>query len=50
MMKRLMPKHFWKEACGASLKPKRLKLSPQRDGLFLCPVTDCDSESYKSKR
>ena len=50
MMKRLMPKPFWKEACGASLKSKRLKLSPQKDGLFLCPVTDCDSESYKSKR
>ena len=50
MMKRLMPKPFWKEACGASLKPKRLKLNPQKDGLFICPVRDCDSESYRSKR
>ena len=50
MMKRLMPKPFWKEAFGASLKPKRLKLNPQKDGIFICPVTDCDSESYRSKR
>ena len=35
---------------GASPKPKRLKLEPDGHGLYVCPVENCDSDSYKSQR
>jgi len=44
------PKPDWKNAIGASTKPKRLKLKLQANGLFSCPLGSCDSEQFKSKR
>ena len=41
---------MWKDAIGASKKSKRLKLSPNKDGLFSCPISNCESENYRSKR
>ena len=49
MVRRLYPKPYWAKAIGASLKPKRLKLV-QKNGLYFCPVSNCDSEGYKTKR
>ncbi|XP_057289972.1 uncharacterized protein LOC130656435 isoform X1 [Hydractinia symbiolongicarpus] len=50
MTKRVLQKPAWKEALGASMRSKRLKLMPDKDNRFCCPVADCDSESYGSKR
>lgn len=46
---RLLPKHVWKHAVGAKSKPRRLHLEPS-DGLYHCPVENCDSYSYRSQR
>ena len=46
----LLPKHVWKNAYGAAKKPRRLHLVPDPDGLFICPVVNCDSNSYRSRR
>ena len=45
-----MSKPIWKDAIGASKKPRRLKLVQQVDGLYVCPVDSCDSEPYRSQR
>ena len=50
MSKRLLAKPFWKNALGAKLKPKRLKLVADSDGFFVCPIVNCDSEKYRSIR
>lgn len=50
MKKRILSKPVWKEAIGASSKSRRLKLSPNTEGLFTCPVSSCESESFHSKR
>ena len=47
---KLLSKHVWKDAVGASKKPKRLHLIADADGLFHCPVENCDSNSYQSQR
>ena len=44
-----MSKALWKDAIGATKKPKRLKLL-SHNGLFICPVAYCESEHYRSKR
>ena len=49
MAKRILSKNSWKDAIGASKKPKRLKLY-SHNGLFICPVACCESEPYRSKR
>ena len=49
MMKRILSKASWKDAIGATKKPKRLKLL-SHNGLFICPVAYCESEPYQSKR
>ena len=49
MAKRILSKASWKDAIGASKKPKRLKLL-SHNGLFICPVAYCESEPYRSKR
>ena len=49
-MKRTFNKKEWQQVEGASQKPKRLKLLPDQHGLFLCPLSGCDSNSYKSQR
>jgi len=35
---------------GANPKAKRLKLQPDNNGLFICPLESCDSNFYKSQR
>ena len=50
MSKRLLAKPFWKEAKGAAERSKRLKLTPDENNLFICPVDNCDSEPYKNQR
>ena len=49
MAKRILSKTSWKDAVGASKKPKRLKLL-SHNGLFICPVSYCESEPCRSKR
>ncbi|XP_066934540.1 uncharacterized protein [Clytia hemisphaerica] len=49
-MKRTFSKSEWKEVDGASDKARRLKLEPNEHGLYICPVENCDSDSYKSQR
>ena len=48
-MKRILSKASWKDAIGATKKPKRLKLL-SHNGLFICPIAYCESEPYRSKR
>ena len=50
MKKRILSKYAWKDAIGATKKPKRLKLLSDNNGLFICPVANCESEPYRSKR
>lgn len=50
MPSRLLPKHVWKNAVGASKKSKRLHLLADSDGLFHCPVIYCDSMPFRSQR
>ena len=50
MSKRLLAKPFWKEPKVAAERSKRLKLTPDENNLFICPVDNCDSEPYKSQR
>ena len=50
MLSKLLPKHIWKNAVGASKKAKRLHLVPDADGFFTCPVISCDSNIYRSQR
>ena len=50
MPKKLISKKLWKNAVGASIKPKRLHLKLDKDGLFNCPILYCDSDSYRSIR
>ena len=49
-MKRTFCKKEWKNVEGASPKPKRLKLKPDTNDLFVCPLDGCDSNSFKSQR
>ena len=49
-MKRTFSKEDWGGVEGASPKAKRLKLTPNAHGLFVCPVSNCDSDSYHSQR
>ena len=49
-MKRTFSKEDWKGVEGASSKAKRLKLVANSKGLFVCPVLNCDSDSYHSQR
>ena len=49
MLKRILSKASWKDASGATKKPKRLKLL-SHNGLFICHVAYCESEPYRSKR
>ena len=49
-MKRVFNKNDWKRADGASPTPKRLKLEPDEQGLYVCPVENCESDRYKSQR
>ena len=48
--KRLLPKNIWKHAIGANEKARRLKFIKDNDGYFYCPVSSCDSFSFKSQR
>ena len=48
MAKRILSKPAWKDAIGATKKPKRLKLL-SHNGLFICPVVSCESEPYQNK-
>ena len=48
MTKRILSKPAWKDAIGATKKPKRLKLL-SHNGLFICPVVSCESEPYQNK-
>lgn len=50
MKKRIYSKPFWKNAIGASSKSKRLKLIPNCEGCFACPIETCENENFKSKR
>ena len=49
MTKRILSKPTWKDAIGATKKPKRLKLL-SHNGLFIYPVVSCESEPYQNKR
>ena len=42
MTKRILSKTSWKDAIGASKKPKSLKLL-SHNGLFICHVAYCES-------
>ena len=46
----LLAKPVWRKALGAAQKSKRLKLESDSDGLFYCPIENCDSNPYHSKR
>ena len=48
MAKQTLSKTLWKDAIGATKKPKRLKLLSD-NVLFICPVAYCESELYRSK-
>ena len=48
--KRLFSKTVWQDAVGRERKCRRLNLKVSRDGAYICPVTECDSESFKSQR
>jgi len=50
MPSKLLPKPRWKDAVGASKKPRRLKLKADKDGLYTCPVQSCDGNIYHTKR
>ena len=50
MKKQILSKYAWKDAIGATKKPKRLKLLSDNNGLFICPVANCETEPYRSKR
>ena len=46
----MLPKPVWEKVLGAEMKATKLKLNPQEDGIFLCPVNSCDSEPYHNQR
>ena len=48
--KKNLSKKVWKNATGASAKPKRLHLVPDKDGFFNCPVEACDHDSFFTRR
>ena len=50
MRRRLMPKPIWKLSVGVARKVRNLKLLPQVDGVYVCPVDSCDSQRYRSQR
>ena len=50
MKKRVLSKYTQKDAIGATQKPKRLKLLSDKNGLFICPVVNCETEPYRSRR
>ena len=50
MTSKLLPKYIWKNAVGASTKPKRLHLVTNGNGLYECPVYNCDSNDFKTQR
>jgi len=47
---KLISKSNWATAKSAWKKPRRLSLKCNADNLYICPVKNCDSEYYKSKR
>ena len=47
---RLLDKQKWKEVVGKEVKPRRLKILRTANGLYFCPVKQCDSEGFKSQR
>ena len=49
-MKRTFSKKEWKNVRGASSKPKRLKLQPDDNNMYVCPLDGCDSNAYQSQR
>lgn len=50
MPSKLLPKHVWRNAIGASKKPKRLHLVSDAEGQYHCPVEICDSNPFYSQR
>ena len=48
--KNLLAKPEWKNALGAASKPRRLNLEADFEGLFTCPLENCDSNPFYSKR
>ena len=40
----------WKTFDGASVKSKRLKLTTDTDGIFHCPVRNCEHQGFLSQR
>lgn len=48
--RRVFSKLEWHKAVGLQKKPKRLKLTQNPDGKFYCPVSNCETEGYYSKR
>ena len=50
MPSKLLPKPIWKNAVGAASKPKRLNLTPDKEGFYHCPVQTCDGNVYKTQR
>ena len=49
MLRRVLNKEAWRKA-AAGKKPKRLKLVPDKNGIYTCPINACDSNGFKSKR
>ena len=43
-------KPYWKDALGGNKVARRLKLQENENKLFCCPIQNCDSEPYRSKR
>ena len=46
----LLSKSEWKSVTGAREKPKRLNLKANQYGHYCCPLSNCDSLSFKSQR
>ena len=40
----------WSKAIGAKSKARRLRLRPVRDGIYQCPIENCEHEGFISKR
>ena len=50
MSAKILSKVIWRQAIGAFVKPRRLKLSADKNGNIYCPINTCDSSSFKSVR
>ena len=40
----------WSKAIGAKSKARRLRLRPVRDGIYQCPIENCEHEGFISQR